>query len=677
MKKTKVSVLRKIFDLRHWRIATKLLVFMLLLSLVPLVISTMLSSRTSSDIIIKQTRISLSRLAISTAERIEQFLIDNHYVIRMAASDPNVIAFLSAATEEEQAGQQATIDTVVANLLAADPALDLVGFYDLEGTVVSHNNPDIVGRSYLFRDYVQSALGGEQFTSGIQVGWTTDTPGINASAPVVVDDEVIGAIATRIQGIFITEILKSSLAAESEDITAEERQAMDVYLLDEYRIIVGHSDDETEWLYHSLGEITDQQVLDEIESVRLLGGDCPNMLPVCDPNTKEVRLPQAIPAAQPLGDHLLRAMVAGKSGSFRYCRPASIEEPLTEDGECNGAWHVVGYAPVLDPFRVNRYTQQPIHLFMVVVDMPEEIFLSSITQLQTQGLIILALMAALALVASTLISRTLARPLGKLAQAAQRVESDEPFEPEDIDNVCQQGDEVGNLARVFSAMVVALRARMAELRTIYAVGQKISESVDLQETMRDIMLSISDIMRFDTGEICLYDKLTKKLSCEIAMDGSTKASDLACNRTYRTDQGAVARLFEQESGVLIHDVLSAEMADPSRNWGGVQPRSYIGVPLKDKNQIIGTIEFVDRHANCFTEANLRVLESIAIQAAIAIQNAREVQLRENRLKQEIQQLRIEIDEMKKERQVAEIVETDYFQSLRKKAQDLRGEKSSE
>lgn len=54
---------------------------------------------------------------------------------------------------------------------------------------------------------------------------------------------------------------------------------------------------------------------------------------------------------------------------------------------------------------------------------------------------------------------------------------------------------------------------------------------------------------------------------------------------------------------------------------------------------------------------------------------REVYSREQRLKQQVAELRIEIDEAKKAQQVAEITETDYFKQLRKKANDLRGQRS--
>jgi CheY-like chemotaxis protein len=52
--------------------------------------------------------------------------------------------------------------------------------------------------------------------------------------------------------------------------------------------------------------------------------------------------------------------------------------------------------------------------------------------------------------------------------------------------------------------------------------------------------------------------------------------------------------------------------------------------------------------------------------------AREVYAREQRLKQQVQQLRIELDEVKQARQVAEITETEYFQQLQAEAQNLRG-----
>ncbi len=59
--------------------------------------------------------------------------------------------------------------------------------------------------------------------------------------------------------------------------------------------------------------------------------------------------------------------------------------------------------------------------------------------------------------------------------------------------------------------------------------------------------------------------------------------------------------------------------------------------------------------------------------------AREVYERERRLKEQVQRLRIEIDEARAAQKVAEITETDYFQDLQRRASGLRlgGDATSE
>jgi hypothetical protein len=54
---------------------------------------------------------------------------------------------------------------------------------------------------------------------------------------------------------------------------------------------------------------------------------------------------------------------------------------------------------------------------------------------------------------------------------------------------------------------------------------------------------------------------------------------------------------------------------------------------------------------------------------------REVKAREQRLQQQMRELKIEIDRAKREREVKQIVETDYFQDLQRKAEQFRREKA--
>lgn len=68
-----------------------------------------------------------------------------------------------------------------------------------------------------------------------------------------------------------------------------------------------------------------------------------------------------------------------------------------------------------------------------------------------------------------------------------------------------------------------------------------------------------------------------------------------------------------------------------------------------------------------------IAEPLAPQAAIAIQNAARVLERERALKEQIEKLRIEIDQVRRQKQVRAITETEYYRQLREQA-DLLGRK---
>lgn len=76
--------------------------------------------------------------------------------------------------------------------------------------------------------------------------------------------------------------------------------------------------------------------------------------------------------------------------------------------------------------------------------------------------------------------------------------------------------------------------------------------------------------------------------------------------------------------------------------------------------------------------NLEKLDNVSIRsdelgqlARVLQKMAKEVGGREQELKQQVQELRIEIDRAGQTEEVAKIVETDYFQQLRKKTKEFR------
>lgn len=651
------------FGFRHWRISSKLLVVMLALSLLPLLLAAWIINASSVEALTRQTEEGLTRLGNSMALHISNALGNNQGLLSMAANDPAVAA---AVTGGAAPGSESTLNTAVANLVQANERIDTVGIYDSSGTAMAHTDPSTIGRNVSARDFIAAALQGQAFTSSFRRDLVNDQPGINLSAPVRAGDAVVGAVAIHLDERFISDVFAQTLGAESDDMVAQAQETIDVYLVDPHGIVMSQLRGQ-DWLGRSLGALSPEMEA-RIAQARPLGGDCPADNPQCPPAEKIARQPAPIPSVQELGDAVSQALASGQPGSLRYCHPDDPSAPAG-DQACGGQSFVAAFAPVAVQALGAGGSDQDARLFTVVVDLPEASFLGSVDRQRALGLTIAGVMTVLAILFSLLLARTLSRPISTLASTAGEVEADQPFVPERIADVTDQGDEVGGLARAFSRMVVALQARMAELGVVYDISRTISASIDLNQTAATVAASLRDAIPYDAAEITLFDEAQGQMALIHAVGGEPVEQP----HVYPAAQGLLGRLVLQREGVLTPDLaaLPSDPAEPERTWRALPPRGYLAAPLQVRGKLIGAIELVSRAPGALTADHLRVVETIAGQAAVSLQNAQEVQARESQLKAQIQELRIEIDEIKRTKQVDEIVDTDYFQRLSAQARRMR------
>jgi hypothetical protein len=62
---------------------------------------------------------------------------------------------------------------------------------------------------------------------------------------------------------------------------------------------------------------------------------------------------------------------------------------------------------------------------------------------------------------------------------------------------------------------------------------------------------------------------------------------------------------------------------------------------------------------------------VALLSRVFASMATQVKARENQLKKQVEELRIEIDQAKKDKEVSRITETDYFQRIQEAARKIR------
>ena len=74
--------------------------------------------------------------------------------------------------------------------------------------------------------------------------------------------------------------------------------------------------------------------------------------------------------------------------------------------------------------------------------------------------------------------------------------------------------------------------------------------------------------------------------------------------------------------------------------------------------------------------NTRFSDEISTLADVFKLMANKIKGREEKLKQQVAELKIEIDESKRKKQVAEITESDFFQDLQARAKEMRKRKRS-
>lgn len=659
----------KKLSFRHWRISNKLLVVLLLVSLAPLLAAIGIVVRTSSDALTDETRANIALLGHSVALRFSNLLLDNYGLLEVAADNPAIIAYLRAPAPTQPAPPE-QVKMAFSNLLRVNPAIDVIGIYNLDGTAMAHTDSALIGKNLSNRDFVGTALKGESFISNIRRDLVNDQLGMNFSVPVKEKGTVIGAMATHIDGKLFTEMFSQTLSAPARQNNAED---MTLYLADPNGIVMSQSQGD-DLLYRSLGTLSPEAAR-HVGEAKPLGGICPDNQAKCPPKDKIARQPEPLPALQALGDQVREAFAAGRTGSTRFCWPANLGA-APQNHECSGSWHIAAYAPVLLSTATAGSGAAPIQQFMVVVDLPEQIFLNAVDQQRLFGFGIATIMAIVVIVISLLLARVISKPINRLAATAGEVEQDKPFQQHSVAEVTTRGDEIGHLARIFSNMVLALQARMAELRTIYQVGRSISSSIDLDDTLHYVATSIRGVVPYDAIEISLVDDVRQQIVVHLALGGD--AVDNA-RQPYAKDQGLPGRLLASGESILLFDLDAASEAldQPARTWTSLHPKSYMGVPLQVKGKTIGAIELVSNQQNGFDADKVRLLESIAMQAAIVIQNAQEVRARENQLKQKIQELNIEIDEIKRAKQVGEIVESEYFKLLSARATQLRAARSKQ
>ena len=234
--------------------------------------------------------------------------------------------------------------------------------------------------------------------------------------------------------------------------------------------------------------------------------------------------------------------------------------------------------------------------------------------------LVVALLASVSL--SVFLSRQITRPVVELTNTAQVIAGGQ-F---DVHADVTSADEIGTLAQTFNTMTERLgaafedvRRRSLQVQTAAEVSRRLSAVTNPHQLAVEVVEQVQRAFNYYYAQIYLLDEAGENLVIA-GGTGEAGASMLARKHSVPKGRGLVGRAADTNTSVLVPDVLQEEGWLPNDMLP--ETRTEAAVPIAFGGQVYGVLDVQHSEVNGLTVDDVTLLESLAGQAAISLQNAR-------------------------------------------------------
>ena len=168
----------------------------------------------------------------------------------------------------------------------------------------------------------------------------------------------------------------------------------------------------------------------------------------------------------------------------------------------------------------------------------------------------------------------------------------------------------------------ALQKRYQELTAIYETSQRLQQLLTPDQLAQKILETLEHTLDYTYSEVLLIDEQSGRLEPFAISDQSKSEKFIKKNKRQFSSKASPLRAgitgwaVEHRQSVRVGDVAK----DP--RYLKIRPdvRSELCVPLQIQNRVVGVVNIESNQVDIYTEDDQRMLESIAAQISVALQN---------------------------------------------------------
>jgi transcriptional regulator with GAF, ATPase, and Fis domain len=249
-------------------------------------------------------------------------------------------------------------------------------------------------------------------------------------------------------------------------------------------------------------------------------------------------------------------------------------------------------------------------------------------------------------------------------QALSKLGNQAPF---DISGIVGKGRVARQGAQKSSQKVIQHLVEMEELVRTSAL---ITTSLEIQNVLEEVVDTVISLTGAERAFLILLEGTEHKV---VAARNDLGDSISPEGITFST--GVIQSALETGNPIVTVNAQEDERFQNMQSVVRNDLRSIMVIPMRSQGKALGVLYLDNRiSAAVFHKKSVPVINAFANQAAIAIENARlfeKVQENLNKAKQEVQRLRIQLDDSKMQSEVAQITDSNYFQELSEYAKSRR------